>query len=89
MSHLVLEELPQAAEWSERAANSPGAHALIEMIAVAAHGLNGDDAKARAWAASARARAGHLGREDFLRAFPFRDARIRTWIEKTLTRYGL
>jgi TolB-like protein len=89
MSHLVLEELPQAAEWSERAANSPGAHALIEMIAVAAHGLNGDDAKARAWAASARARAGHLGREDFLRAFPFRDARIRTRIEKTLTRYGL
>lgn len=89
MSHLVQNELPQAAEWSERAANSPGAHALIEMIAVAAHGLNGDETRAQAWAASARARAGHLGREDFLRAFPFRDTAIRTRISKTLTRYGL
>lgn len=89
MSHLVLDELPQAAEWSERAANSPGAHALIAMIAVAAHGLSGDNAKALEWAESARARAGHLGREDFLRAFPFKDPGMRSRLSKVLERFGL
>ncbi|MFT3725565.1 MAG: winged helix-turn-helix domain-containing protein [Hyphomonadaceae bacterium] len=89
MSHIVLDEFPQAAEWSERAANSPGAHALIEMIAVAAHGLNGDDTKALEWAASARTRAAHLGREDFLRAFPFKNADTRARLLKVLGQFGL
>ncbi|MCF8507257.1 MAG: winged helix-turn-helix domain-containing protein [Hyphomonadaceae bacterium] len=77
LSHIAREDTAQAADWAERAANSPGAHALIEMIAAVAHGLHGNDARARAWAESARARAGHLRRADFLRAFPFRDIPTR------------
>ncbi len=74
-SHIVLEESAQAADWAERAARSPGAHALIEMIAVVAHGLNGNDARAKAWAESARARVPDLTDAEFFRAFPFRDSR--------------
>lgn len=89
LSCLVLEDVAQAAEWAERAANSPGAHALIEMIAAAAHGLNGDEARAKAWASSINMRAGHLNRADFLRAFPFRDEPTRLRISGMLEKLGM
>lgn len=88
MSHLVLEDTSQAAVWAERAANAPGAHALIEMIAATAHGLNGNEEKARTWARSVRARAAHLDKTDFLRAFPFRDPPTRARIASVLDRLG-
>lgn len=88
LSCLVHEDAAQASDWAERAANAPGAHALIEMIAAAAHGLNGDDLRARVWAGSVRARAPHLGRADFLRAFPFRDLPTRLRVAGVLERLG-
>ena len=66
----------------------PKIRALIEMIAAVAHGLNGNDARARAWAESARARAGHLRKTDFLRAFPFRDLPTRNRVTGMLGRLG-
>ena len=88
LSHLGLNDAAQAADWADRAAQSPGAHALIEMIAAAAHGLNGDDARARAWAQSVQSRAHHLNKDDFLRAFPFRDAPTRLRITSMLEQLG-
>ncbi len=88
LSQLTLNDSALAAQWAERAARSPGAHPLIEMIAAAAHGLNGDEARAHTWAASIRARAGYLNRTDFLRAFPFRDAPTRARVTDVLTRLG-
>ena len=87
-SHILMGETAPGAEWAERAARSPNAHVLIEMIATVAHGLNGNDADARAWAESARARAPQIGRAEFQRAFPFRDAATRELVVKTLERYG-
>jgi TolB-like protein len=88
MSYLVLKDAAKAADWAERAANSPGAHALIEMIAAAAHGLNGDETRARTWAASVHQRAEHLDKDDFLRAFPFRDVPTRLRITGMLEKLG-
>lgn len=88
LSYLVLSDAAQAVVWAEMAANSPGAHALIEMIAVTAHGLNGDDLKAKQWAQSVRSRAAHLNKEDFLRAFPIRDAHTQVRIKNVLNRLG-
>lgn len=88
LSHLSLGEGAPAAAWAERAANAPGAHPLIAMIAAAAHGLNGDEGRARAWAASARERAGYLNKADFLRAFPFRDGPTRDRVGGMLVRLG-
>ena len=89
LSFIVLEDTAQAAEWAERAANSPGAHALIEMIAAAAHALNGDEVRAHVWASSVRARASHLKKTDFVRAFPFRDERTKLRILNVLERLGI
>ena len=87
-SHIVLDEPAKAADWAERAARSPSAHVLIELIAVVAHGLNGDDANAKLWAASARARAPGLCKGDFLRAFPFREPNTLKRVSKVLEHYG-
>lgn len=81
-SHMVLDEPAEAAAFAERAAHSPGAHALIEMIAAVAHVLAGDVERGRRWAASARARHPGLGLADFQRAFPFRDAEARARIAR-------
>ncbi|MBA3070552.1 MAG: transcriptional regulator [Hyphomonas sp.] len=88
LSHLALAEHAQAAHWAERAANAPGAHALIEMIAAVAQSLDGNSAKAVFWTESAHRRGKHLGKADFLRAFPFRDAQTRARISATLDRLG-
>ena len=88
LSRLALSNQAEAAQWAERAATSPGAHPLIEMIAAAAHGLNGDEVRAQGWAASVRARASYLDRTDFLRAFPFRDRLTKERLAGILTRLG-
>lgn len=88
-SHMVLDERAQAAEWAERAARAPGAHALIELIAAVGHGLNGDQARASFWAQSARRRDPRLTSAHFLGAFPFREPAARRRIAEVLAGLGL
>ncbi len=87
-SHLVRGQSADAADWAERAARAPGAHAFIELIAAAAHAENGDDRKARKWADSARARNPGLSAPAFFQAFPFRDGAIRDRLGARLRLYG-
>jgi TolB-like protein len=88
-SHMVMGQSAEAALWAERAARAPRAHVLIEMIAAVAHGMNGDEARARAWVRSASARRPGLAAADFLQAFPFRDPIARGLISRTLGRLDL
>ena len=85
---IALADDVQAAAWAERAASAQGAHPLIAMVAAAAHGLNGDEARAKVWASSVRDRADYLNRADFLRAFPFRDTPTRDRVARVLERLG-
>jgi TolB-like protein len=87
-SHMGLDEPAEAARWADQAARSPNAHVLIDLIAAAAHGLNGDDAAAKIWAETARARRPDVSAADFFRAFPFRDGATRRRIATALGRYG-
>jgi TolB-like protein len=87
-SHIVLDEPADAAHWADQAARSPGAHVLIDLIAVATHSLNGDDVRAQAWAQMARDRRPDVTRAHFFRAFPFRDARTSERISDALERHG-
>lgn len=83
-THILLDEPQAAAQWGERAARAPGAHALIEMIAAISHQLAGDPERAAAWAASARRRHPGLGADDFFRAFPFREPAARERVARAL-----
>ena len=73
----------EAAEWAERSACSPGAHARAAMIAAAAHSLNGQAARAAWWAVNARERSPALGREEFFRAFPMALDTMRTRVMRS------
>ncbi len=77
-----------AAKWADKAAHSPGAHILIEMIAALAHKLNGEEAKSAKWAASVRSKNAQLGLADFFRAFPFEDAATRRQFSDALKKCG-
>jgi TolB-like protein len=88
LSYIIDGDHDAAAECAERAVNSPGSHALIAIIAVASHALAGNDVRALYWADSAKARARSLTREDFLRSFPFREARVRAQFTDVLGRFG-
>src|SRR5690606_35039907 len=83
-THMAEREDVEAAEWAERAALTPNAHALIAMIAVAAHALAGNEARATAWAAEVRKRHPALTSVDFFRSFPMKAEAMQTRISKAL-----
>ena len=87
-THMVMGEDAEAAEWAERAARSPGAHVLIAMIAVAAHGLAGDEVRAASWGANVRSRNPALSRFDFFRAFPMKSEATKASVSNALKRFG-
>lgn len=88
LSHLVRGDDRIAQEWAERAARSPGAHVVIGLIAAACCLLNGDDARARAWAADVRQRHPGFTRDDFFRSLPFQAIEARRRIDQALERLG-
>jgi TolB-like protein/DNA-binding winged helix-turn-helix (wHTH) protein len=87
-THMASGEDAEAAHWVERAARSPGAHVLIAMIAVAAHAMAGNEARAVWWAARVRERNPALTREDFFRDFPIQLASMRSRVSAALERFG-
>lgn len=87
-THMVVGEDLAAADWAERAARSPGAHALIAMIASATQAMIGDEAKAGQWAAMVRSHNPALTREHFFRAFPIQSAVTRARVGNALAQCG-
>ena len=87
-THMTMSEDNEAASWAERAARAPGAHVLIAMIAVAAHALNGDETKAKSWAANVRERNDSLTQQDFFRSFPMKSDVMRRRVSGALARFG-
>ncbi len=59
------------------------------MIATAAHALNGDRARATAWAANVRERNNSLTRDDFCRAFPMKSDATRHRVLQALAQFQL
>ena len=88
LTHMGGGEDAEAIVWTERAAQSPGAHALIAMIAAAAQMLAGNKHLANGWTADVRRRSPSLTREDFFAAFPMRSEAMRSRISKALEELG-
>ena len=89
LTHLSAGDDQAGAEWAERGARAPGAHALIAMIAAAAQALAGDTERARHWAAEVRSRNPALTRHEFFDAFPMASASMRKRITTALESVGL
>lgn len=79
---------PAAALWADRAANAPGAHYLIAMIALAANGVAGRHDKAARWRQEVRRRKPDATAADYFTAFPTRDTTSHARIAAELRRHG-
>jgi TolB-like protein len=88
LTHMLRDEYADAAQWSERAAKSPGAHVLIAMIAALAHLLAGNEHRAAEWAKDVRVRNPKLSRHDFFGAFPVRSEAMRAKASAALEKLG-
>lgn len=82
------QDYPAAARWASRAAATPGAHYLIAMIAVVAHGLADDRGEAARWRNEVRRRKPDASARDYFNAFPTQDGPSRTLIAAELRRQG-
>lgn len=88
LTHIAAGDDQTGAEWAERGARAPGAHALIAMIAAAAQALVGNHENARRWAAEVRSRNPALTRDDFFDAFPMKSELMRKRITAALEMLG-
>ena len=88
LTHLAAGDDQIGAEWAERGARTPGAHALIAMIAAAAQALAGNHENARRWAAEVRNRNPALTLDDFFNAFPMKSELMRQRVTAALELLG-
>jgi TolB-like protein len=88
LTHIAAGDEQTGAEWAERGARAPGAHALIAMIAAAAQALAGNHEHARRWAAEVRDRNPALTRDDFFSAFPMKSESMRVRVSAALGTLG-
>lgn len=88
LSYLVEGDFQRAALWAEKGARAPGAHFLIGAIAIAAHELNQDSAKADYWSRNVRARREDASLKHFFTAFPFSDPDLRAQLAGALGNHG-
>lgn len=85
---IQAEDYPAAARWGDRAANTPGAHYLIAMVALAANGLAGRQDQAARWRQEVRRRKADATAAHYFAAFPTRDSASRSRIAAELRRHG-
>lgn len=89
LAHLIRGESATAACWGDEAAQSPGAHGLVALIAAACQASNGDMKKAQAWVKTARMRDPNISQARFFAAFPFADPDTRNRIAAALASLGI
>jgi len=87
-SHAVRSQHVEAAHWADRAARAPNSHVLIAMMAVLCHGLAGHRQEAGEWGDAVRSRNPGIARDDFFRAFPFEQSKVRDRFSRILARFA-
>jgi len=89
ISHIARAEYADAAHWAEASANSPNAHVHVAIVALVAHGHNGDDERAQAWAKTIRRHWHDMTQEIFFNTFQFPRSDLKQRFSQMLTRYGI
>lgn len=89
LSYLAEGRAAEAVFWIDEAVRTPGAHAVVNLVAAVAHTLNGDAAEATRWVEQARQRNPDLSQSQFFRAIPFADAAVRKTVSAALSRNGI
>lgn len=85
-SHLICNDMAAAIASAEKAAQSPGAHFLIHMMAAMMNAMVGDSAKAKYWHDRAVRMNPDANASQFFAAFPFVDEAFKNKLVLGLTR---
>ena len=85
LTHLAAGDDAEGLMWAERAARTPGAHAMISLVAAIAAALAGNGLVARHWATHARRHSPSISRSAFLKSFPIRNLRFQRRVTDCLT----
>lgn len=88
LSFVIDGDYQRAAEVGEKAARTPGAHYIVDMITLIALSLNRDQEKAQIWADRIRTRRPDASQALFFASFPFSNSGIKDKISEGLGRYG-
>jgi TolB-like protein len=88
LSFVAEGDYESAAEAGEKAARAPGAHFIIDMIAVIAHALNHDQNRAQIRSDRVRMRRPDASEKLFFDSFPYSNSQIKHRISQALTHYG-
>lgn len=88
LSFIIDGEYQQADLAGEKGARTPGAHYLIDMIALIACSLNSNEVGATYWAENVRRRRPDASQAAFFASFPFSCSTTRQTISSALARYG-
>jgi len=89
LTHAVRGDFQTAADWANRAVQSPNAHIQIFAIAAFANELAGNRPRADAQVAHIKAFNPGFTSSDFLTSFPLPPGRVREQVEQSLMRLGL
>lgn len=87
LSLVIDEDYEDAELHAEEAARTPGAHYLIDMIALIACSLNGSRERAERWAGHIRKRRPDANQSLFFASFPFSSDTLRKRLAGALARY--
>ena len=89
LAHIAEQEFDAAVPWADRAANAPGAHVHIALIALIGNALAGNETRAAYWATNARERRPDITREHFLKSFPFGNSEMRSTVSAVLKQFRI
>lgn len=89
LSYIVEGRIAEAAFWIDEAARTPGANAVVTLVAAVTHSMNGNQPAAAEWIKRARLRNPNLTTAGFFRAIPFADSALRTRVSVALSRHGI
>ena len=85
LSYIAELRTAEAAFWIDEAARTPGANAVVQLVAAVAHAMNGEAAVAADWVKRARTRNPGVSVDRFFSAIPFAEAGLRQRLASALS----
>lgn len=89
LGFLIEERLEEAVRWIDDAGRSPGANAVVHLVAAATHEMNGERDEALYWVKGARARNPLIDTVQLFQSLPFAERALRQRMTASLGRLGV
>jgi TolB-like protein len=86
--YMATQDYDSAKTWANKSASNPYALVVMDLVAVAANKLAGDEQAAARWAKRARERRPDINQDMFFHALPFNNSTLRHTLSDSLNSFG-